>query len=60
LPHANERDVEDVPVELRQELELVLVDSAEEVLAKALERCPPRQRRMAVQSCPRGESVVNL
>jgi len=39
---------------------LVLVDSAEEVLAKALERCPPRQRRMAVQSCPRGESVVNL
>jgi len=37
LPHQNERDLEDVPVELREELELVLVDSAEEVLAKALE-----------------------
>jgi len=40
LPHQSERDLEDVPVELRDELELVLVDSAEEVLAKALEAMP--------------------
>jgi ATP-dependent Lon protease len=40
LPRDNERDLEDVPIELRQELELVLVESAEEVLAKALEPQP--------------------
>ena len=40
LPRDNERDLEDVPIELRQELELVLVESAEEVLAKALEPRP--------------------
>jgi ATP-dependent Lon protease len=40
LPRQNERDLEDVPVELRQELELVLVESAEEVLANALEPVP--------------------
>jgi ATP-dependent Lon protease len=37
LPRQNERDLEDVPVDLRSELELVLVDTAEEVLARALE-----------------------
>jgi ATP-dependent Lon protease len=37
LPRDNERDLEDVPAELRQELDLVLVETAEEVLARALE-----------------------
>jgi ATP-dependent Lon protease len=37
LPRKNERDLEDVPAELRQELDLILVESAEEVLARALE-----------------------
>jgi ATP-dependent Lon protease len=37
LPRQNERDLEDVPAELRQEMEFVLVDTAEEVLARALE-----------------------
>jgi ATP-dependent Lon protease len=37
LPRPNERDLEDVPAELRAELEIVLVDSAEEVLSRALE-----------------------
>jgi ATP-dependent Lon protease len=37
LPRQNERDLEDVPAELRQELDLVLAESAEEVLNRALE-----------------------
>jgi ATP-dependent Lon protease len=37
LPRQNERDLEDVPEELRRELEFVLVDTAEEVLANALQ-----------------------
>jgi len=37
LPRDNERDLEDVPEELRRDLDLVLVEVAEEVLARALE-----------------------
>jgi ATP-dependent Lon protease len=37
LPRQNERDLEDVPAELRREMEFVLVDTAEEVLARARE-----------------------
>jgi ATP-dependent Lon protease len=36
LPARNERDLEDVPEELRRQLEFVLVDDAEEVLRHAL------------------------
>jgi ATP-dependent Lon protease len=37
LPKQNERDLEDVPEELRRELEIVAVDTVEEVLRVALE-----------------------
>jgi ATP-dependent Lon protease len=36
LPRRNERDIEDVPEELRKELAFVLVDDADEVLRYAL------------------------
>jgi ATP-dependent Lon protease len=36
LPRENERDLEDVPEELRRELEVIPVDAAEEVVAQAL------------------------
>jgi ATP-dependent Lon protease len=36
LPRRNERDLEDVPEELRQEMTFVFADSADEVLARAL------------------------
>jgi ATP-dependent Lon protease len=36
LPQENERDLEDVPEEVRRELEFILVDAAEEVVARAL------------------------
>ena len=37
LPRRNERDLEDVPAELREGMTFVFVDSAEEVLPQALE-----------------------
>ena len=37
LPRRNEGDLEDVPAEARRELAFVLVDTADEVLAAALE-----------------------
>jgi ATP-dependent Lon protease len=36
LPRRNERDIEDIPEELRKQLRFVLVDDAEEVLRHAL------------------------
>jgi ATP-dependent Lon protease len=36
LPRRNERDLEDVPAELREEMEFTFVDSAEEVIPRAL------------------------
>jgi ATP-dependent Lon protease len=47
LPRQNERDLEDVPAELRREMRFVPVDMAEEVLARALE---PRAVGGAVRS----------
>jgi ATP-dependent Lon protease len=37
LPRRNEADLDDVPQELRDDLEFVLTDTAEEVLSRALE-----------------------
>jgi ATP-dependent Lon protease len=36
LPHRNEQDVEDVPAEVRDALQLVFVEDAAEVLRQAL------------------------
>jgi ATP-dependent Lon protease len=40
VPRRNERDLEDIPAELRQELRFIPVDSAEEVLREALQGGP--------------------
>jgi ATP-dependent Lon protease len=37
LPRANEADLDDVPLEVRNEIEFVLVDSLDQALAVALE-----------------------
>jgi len=54
LPRRNERDVDDVPPDLRQQLEFVFVDSAEEAVRRALRPDAPtrplaaaRRRRTA-------------
>jgi ATP-dependent Lon protease len=50
LARRNERDLEDLPPEVRRDLEFVLVDTVAEVLANALE--PP-----AAQETPRAETA---
>jgi ATP-dependent Lon protease len=40
LPRRNERDLEDVAADLRQDMEFIFVDSAEEVIPRALESAP--------------------
>jgi ATP-dependent Lon protease len=38
LPRSNEKDIAELPEEVREGLELVLVDSMDQVLERALER----------------------
>jgi ATP-dependent Lon protease len=47
LPSRNERDVEEVPEELRRQLRFIFVDDAEEVLRHALTPSPADARRAA-------------
>ena len=47
LPGRNERDVEEVPEELRRQLRFIFVDDAEEVLRHALTPSPAGARRAA-------------
>jgi ATP-dependent Lon protease len=44
LPARNERDLEDVPEELRRQIEFILVDDADEVLRHALTSAPAAVR----------------
>jgi ATP-dependent Lon protease len=44
LPARNERDLEDVPEELRKQLEFIFVDDADEVLRHALTSAPAAVR----------------
>jgi ATP-dependent Lon protease len=47
LPRRNERDVEDVPEELRKQMRFVFVDDADEVLRLALAPSAANLRRAA-------------
>jgi ATP-dependent Lon protease len=46
LPTRNEADLDDIPADLRKEMQLVMVDSIDQVLAEALTKAPvsPRSR----------------
>jgi ATP-dependent Lon protease len=43
LPRRNERDLEDIQPEVRQELETIFVDTVDEVIAHALRDADPVQ-----------------
>jgi len=45
LPRHNERDVEDVPAEVRDALRFVFADDAGEVVRQALSEAPDMARR---------------
>lgn len=50
LPHRNEPDLDDLPLDVRQSLHFVLADRVEDVLAAALESATPAQPRANGQS----------
>jgi ATP-dependent Lon protease len=58
LPRHNERDLEDVPEELRRELEFTFADTAEDVLARALTTEAAREEGGA--EVTRGEQAGGL
>jgi ATP-dependent Lon protease len=60
LPTRNEADLDDIPSDLRGEMELVLVDSIDQVLREALTKTPaPRQRsRSNGAAAPAGRERV--
>jgi ATP-dependent Lon protease len=47
LPRNNERDLEDLPVDVRERLQVVLVDRVDEVLERVLEPARPADRVLA-------------
>ena len=47
LPTRNEADLDDIPADLRSEMELVLVDSIDQVLREALTKAPAAPRARA-------------
>jgi ATP-dependent Lon protease len=60
LPTRNEADLDDIPADLRGEMELVLVDSIDQVLREALTKAPvpPRQRSNGAAAPGGRERVV--
>ncbi len=60
LPTRNEADLDDIPADLRAEMQLVLVDSIDEVLREALTKSPgaPRPRSNGAAALTARERVV--
>ena len=55
IPKRNEKDLDDVPAEVRAQMKFVLADRVDDVLAAALEKRPvsPGRRRAAKTTAPR-------
>ena len=56
LPRKNEKDLRDIPDEIRKSIKLVLVDSMEQVLEAALRRKPKPLPVTPVEPKPQDES----
>ena len=59
VPRANEKDISEIPEEVRKDVEFVLVDNMDQVLERALDRAPAPSEA-AVEAAPEaeGESPV--
>jgi ATP-dependent Lon protease len=58
LPTRNEADLDDIPTDLRSEMELVLVDSIDQVLREALTKAPSAPRQRSNGAAPGGRERV--
>ncbi len=54
LPTRNEADLDDIPADLRSEMQLVMVDSIDQVLREALTKAPASPRSRANGAAARG------
>ena len=59
LPQKNEKDLRDIPEEIRKQMKLVLVDSMDQVLATALRRKPAPSRRRRPRSSSAATSCAS-
>jgi len=57
LPQKNEKDLRDIPEEIRKEMKLVLVESMEQVLATALRRKPAALKASPTEVVDRGDEL---
>jgi len=57
LPLKNEKDLRDIPEEIRKQIKLILVDSMEQVLEHALVRKPTALKAPAAEVVERGEEL---
>ena len=57
LPQKNEKDLLDIPEEIRKQMKLVLVDSMEQVLATALRRKPAALKAPPAEVVERGDEL---
>jgi ATP-dependent Lon protease len=57
LPRRNERDLEDIPPEVLKEMELIFVDTVDDVLRLAL-RQPVEQEQQPAAEAARSERTV--
>jgi len=55
LPTRNEADLDDIPADLRAEMQLVMVDSIDQVLREALTKAPVAQRQRSNGVAANGE-----
>jgi len=55
LPTRNEADLDDIPTDLRAEMQLVMVDSIDQVLREALTKAPVAQRQRSNGVAANGE-----
>ena len=55
LPTRNEADLDDIPTDLRAEMQLVMVDSIDQVLREALTKAPVAQRQRSNGAAANGE-----
>ncbi|HUY26203.1 MAG TPA: endopeptidase La [Candidatus Binataceae bacterium] len=58
LPRRNERDLEDIPAEVRSELQMIFVDTVDEVLAAALVNGDAEHAAVAAPTAPPPEKAA--
>ena len=58
LPQKNEKDLRDIPEEIRKQIKLVLVDSMDQVLEHALRRRPQAAQGAPAEVVERGDELA--